>query len=378
MFVRRREVVVSVFVQVVLGLFLAHGYDFQVSYVAGRNIVCGSSPYEGGFVEDVLASGYGSYVQGIGETPLWALYTGAAYFLSSGQIFVFNILLKIPIIAANLFLSYFIKMRNGDYRFFLFNPFLLLVTAVWGKPDNIAALLALLALYGSHKALNLSVSLMVKPLAVAMAPAFICAWLRNMKTIIYTVTFSTLLFFLPFAAFGWPLETVLNGFVNWFKPAGGISIMNLVEYFYNSPVLPETFQAVGYLSVFAILLAIFIGVVFPPTTVDGIARLGLFSASLFFTVRPWVSEQNLIIIHALLIVISNRLPTRLLWVIPLVFAGVNFAIPQQLYLLWPEVVETLALFDHSTRLLAKFLVAVIWWWVLWYVIWRKNLWRWMR
>ena len=47
-FFRRRDVWIAAALQVVLSIFLAHGYDFRVEYVAGRNIVEGVSPYLGG------------------------------------------------------------------------------------------------------------------------------------------------------------------------------------------------------------------------------------------------------------------------------------------------------------------------------------------
>ncbi|MEM3119716.1 MAG: hypothetical protein QXZ57_02160, partial [Nitrososphaerota archaeon] len=76
-------------------------------------------------------------MQGIGETPIWALFTGLVYLVSFGDIFLFNIILKIPIIMANIALSYLVMKRGGDYLFFLYNPYLLLVSSIWGKPDNV-------------------------------------------------------------------------------------------------------------------------------------------------------------------------------------------------------------------------------------------------
>ncbi len=133
--------------QVGLSIFLAHGYDFRVEYVAGRNIVDGISPYLGGTLTGWMALGYGPQVQGIGETPLWALYLGVCYFLSAGQVFLFNFLSKIPIIAANVSLAYLAFSRGlKGWRFFLLNVFLIAITVTWGKPDNIATVLAILSL----------------------------------------------------------------------------------------------------------------------------------------------------------------------------------------------------------------------------------------
>ncbi len=173
-FFKRRDVWIAVALQVILSVFLAHGYDFRVGYVAGRNIANGISPYLGGTLSGWMALGYGPQVQGIGETPFWALYLGFCFLLSAGEVFLFNFLSKIPIIAANVLLAYltFSKGLRG-WRFFLLNVFLIAITVTWGKPDNVATVLAILAVTtdsAGSSALFLSTSLMIKPLALAILP----------------------------------------------------------------------------------------------------------------------------------------------------------------------------------------------------------------
>ena len=176
-FFRRRDVWIAIAIQVGLSVFLAHGFDFRVEYVAGRNIVNGISPYSGGILSGWMTLGYGSQVQGIGETPLWAIYMGLCYFLSAGQPFLFNFLSKIPIVAANVALAYFAYSKGvRGWRFFLFNIYLIVISVTWGKPDNLATLLAVVALVATDSATSsaflLSTSLMIKPLGIAILPAF--------------------------------------------------------------------------------------------------------------------------------------------------------------------------------------------------------------
>ena len=383
-FLSKKETRLSLAIQLVLAPFLSHGYDFRVSYVAARNIVYGNSPYIGGVVEGQLAEGYGSYVQGIGETPLWPLYLGLAYIISGGGIILFNTLLKIPIIIANIGLAYlFYRNGNDAWKFFLLNPFILLTTSIWGKPDNIATLLLVYSLtilpQVKRSSTILSISANIKPLIAALTPVLI-AIVRGEKNrfLLYLTVISTAFFILPFIVLGWPLETVINGFPNWFKPAGGISPFNIIELLYGSQFLPEDLSPVGYApAILALLLAVLF-LAKPPMGEKDILFYSLLSASLFFSIRPWVSEQNLILVLALFALHSGRPPPRIIWIIPLIFAFFNNSIQQQLYLIRPQVVDELEALDSTIktyRLSAKFILALGWLSALWYHIAKISKWK---
>jgi hypothetical protein len=378
---KAREFLLPLALQFGVGALLAHGYDFRVSYVAGRNVASGLSPYEDGLVEGSLASGYGGYVQGIGETPLWPLYLGMAYLLSGGQIFLFNLFLKTPIVLANLALAFLMFRLGRDGRYFLYNPFLLLVSVAWGKPDNIAALLAVTALtaYGPIRSpLSAAASLMVKPLTITAAPAYLARHRQSFTRIAAATALTAAMFFSPFIALGWSLETPLNGLSNWIKPAGGISPFNLVEavFGFGSYTLPDGLELIGMLSPASILLLVIFALYYPPKSLEGVFRLGLLSSSLFLSLRPWVSEQNLLIIHVFLILVCGRLPNTSLWTIPLAFAAANLAIPQTLYLVRPTIIDELYLLDNPIRLWLKFILAATWLAALWTVIIKRRLWFW--
>jgi hypothetical protein len=186
------------------------------------------------------------------------------------------------------------------------------------------------------------------------------------------------MFFSPFIALGWSLETPLNGLSNWIKPAGGISPFNLVEavYGFGSYTLPDGLELIGMLSPASILLLVIFALYYPPKSLEGVFRLGLLSSSLFLSLRPWVSEQNLLIIHVFLILVCGRLPNTSLWTIPLAFAAANLAIPQTLYLIRPTIIDELYLLDNPIRLWLKFILAATWLAALWTVIIKRRLWFW--
>ncbi|GBC68670.1 hypothetical protein HRbin01_00353 [archaeon HR01] len=375
----------SIGVQIVLGFFMAHGYDYRVSYVAGRNIAQGTSPYLGGVVEGFLSSWYGRDVQGIGETPLWALYTGVSYILSDGDIHIFNLILKIPIIGCNFLLSYLAVKRGCDPRFFLLNPFALLVTASWGKPDNISTYFSIVPLLLSSglvaTSLLFTVSLMVKPLGLPIFPALVGKYssqsrVRAIIMATMTIALSTAFFFLPFMVFRWPFQTVLEGAANWLKPTGGISPYNIIEAVYGTTTLPENLATLGYAPFVALAILTILISIHPPKHPQDTLSIAITSTALFLSLRPWVSEQNLYIILALMVFTLGKLPTRLLWIIPTIFAVANLSIIQNLYLiLAPTSVETPDIYP-PVRLWVKFLISIGWLALIWWTIASKRLYRW--
>jgi hypothetical protein len=362
-------------IQIALSVFLAHGYDFRVEYVAGRNIVNGISPYSGGILSGWMALGYGSQVQGIGETPLWAMYIGLCYFLSSGQPFLFNFLSKIPIVAANVALAYFAYSKGvRGWRFFLFNIYLIFTSVTWGKPDNLATLLAVVALVATESATSsaflYSTSLMIKPLGVAILPAFF-SHLRarqiqwGARFIVELVLFSAGMFLAPFIIYGWPIGKLTSGFPTWFSHAGALSPFNLMSIETGTEQLPHDLWWAGYLVLVGIIVLVTYAMIRKP---QNTLRYALFSAAVFFTLRSWNSEQNLVMILVLFILVIGELPSRWLWIIPMMFALANNAVQVQLYLLLPTIVDKLndlyAPFEIY-RLWLKFFLSLVWLIVLW-------------
>jgi hypothetical protein len=377
--------IAAIILQSALGIFLAHGYDFRVNYVAGRNIASGLSPYIGGGLTGDLAAGYGPLVQGMGETPLWALYMGLAYILSDGQVYLFNIISKIPIILANIALSYIAVRRGCDGMFFLLNPFTLLVTASWGKPDNMATLLGILSLlcrWGPlRSSLTISTSLLVKPIGLSLAASYIGYFRRQSKmSVLVFVTASTtlsmILFLMPFKILSWPLQTVVEGLPNWFKPAGGISPLNIVEALAGKQELPDSLLVLGYLAPMSIPILMVISYLHPPSRPEKAISLALLGSLLFFSLRPWVSEQNLFIILTLIILVNRRLPTKLLWIVPLLFSLANLSLPQNLYLVRPSIIGELQLIDGMPRLLIRMALSLIWLALVWKTVLKAGMLRW--
>ncbi len=376
-FISSRFVASSILLQLGLAFFLAHGYDFRVSYVAGRNVAVGGSPYLGGSLGGLLAVGYGEDVQGIGETPLWPLYLGLAYIITGGDVMAFNLVSKAPILLANIALAYifYVKGLRG-WRFFLVNPFLLLVSVGWGKPDNLATLLVVIALVNLESRLlplHLASSMMIKPLAlpaVASLPSSIRPWGNLAKKFLAIIILSLTFFFTPFILLGWPTDTVIRGLPNWLKPVGGISLFNVFELVYGSLTLPRELGWLGLLPVFSLMFSV-IYFLLKPWGPERAVEAALLTSLMFFTFRPWVSEQNLILILTLLLLAGGEVG-RPIWGTLIALMLLNYSLPQQLYLIWPGVIDFLGELDGSARvwrLLSKFLLSI----ALWILIWVSSL-----
>ncbi len=313
--------------------------------MAGRNIVRGLSPYSGGHLPN---PSYPSEIQGIGETPLWPLYLSLAFAASGGELIAFNALSKIPMLASCL-LAYALFSRRGvaGAYFYLLNPYVLMTSVAWGKPDiaaSLAAVAALLLVERRHlSALLLAFSLNVKPLGLGLVPA-IAAYLGLRRGVLYVAELSLLsiaIFAAPFALLGWEASTPLRGLGSWLSDIGIMSPTNLVDYLYGwdwgrrSPFGP----ALGYLWLAAFGLASLGVVLMRPRTGDDLARCALLGGTAFILFRPSVSEQNLILPLMLLHLAQARPPRPRLWGLILLFSALNLSIPQLLHPVYPEIVR---------------------------------------
>ncbi len=173
------------------------------------------------------------------------------------------------------------------------------------------------------------------------------------------------MFLIPFAVLGWPIVTVTNGFFSWFGHAGALSFFNFVPLATGAEQLPSNLWWTGYLAPVGILLLVAYGMI---RKQEDTLRYALLSAAVFFTLRSWNSEQNLVILFALFVLLRGDLPSRWLWIVPMCFAVANSALQAQLYLLMPTIIDELSRFYapfDMYRLWLMFFISLVWLGVLW-------------
>ena len=99
----------SIAVQLLLGLLFGHVYDIRIFMAAGHQVAVGANPY---LPADLSAVFHNPTFQGIttvGYPPPWPLILGAIYRLSFAAIpnlLIYNLAIKLPLIAANIGLAH--------------------------------------------------------------------------------------------------------------------------------------------------------------------------------------------------------------------------------------------------------------------------------
>lgn len=385
-------VLISLFIQVALAIFLGHYFDMRIFMGAGYLAGSGQNPYCLNDLSSVFHSPLFQAVPGIGYPPPYPLLLGMIYLFSFKllpNLFIYNFAIKIPVIVSNIGLAYLVRwlLKNSGagedeagkaWLFILFNPFILYTTSAWGQFDTAVALLSLASLYflyterTGYSAFLLAIAISLKSIAL---PLFFLSILYTgkrslMSAFRYLAIFipAILLFSLtPFLIFGWSISLIL---LNWnfhFTVAGGMSLFNFFELLENSYQIPRGLEIIGFIWLPALIIGTFAINPEARTFTDLVQK----SASLtliFFLTRAWISEPNINLVLPMLLILSStgRIEGKsmlLIWVIPLIFTVLNLSLPQLFFLLDQSIIHKISEFDEpirGIRLLARFLVVIPW------------------
>ncbi|OGN98730.1 MAG: hypothetical protein A2Z71_06670 [Chloroflexi bacterium RBG_13_50_21] len=390
----------SLLLQLILGLWLGHVYDQRIFMATGYLVATRQNPY---IPQDLTAIFNHTAFQGmtsIGYPPLWPLILGFIYQLSYAPIhnlLIYNLAIKLPVIIANLSLAYLVRdilNKLGQNRavsrkawfFLLFNPFVLYFTIAWGQFDSLVALLTLASLVLLDKqkiaisAILLAIAIALKPtpipvVLVALVYLWEPPWHRLFR---FLASFAISMFtfcILPFIIMNWDASPILLHWNAHFTVSGGMSFMTFYELVKDTYLLPGMWWLLG----FAWLPAILLGMLLIKTgSRDFITLLkqSLALILIFFLTRTWTSEQNLMLILPMVLILTylGGLPKICLtatWVLPLIFTFFNTSPPQLLFPVLPELMENLLRrmdVYRSGRLAARMIVVIPWqiigWWMV--------------
>ncbi|HMK92651.1 MAG TPA: hypothetical protein VK576_06605, partial [Thermoleophilia bacterium] len=236
----RRLLLLSIALQLVLGLLLGHANDMRIFMTTGYLAGTGQNPYVPRDLMHVFHHLYFDVHSTIGYPPPWPIVLGLIYrgvYAVAPSFLLYNLAMKLPVIAANVGLAYLTgailvdlgstsAVARKAWVFLLFNPFLIYFTAAWGQIDGIATLAGLAALVMLWRgrrttvsepasALLLALAACIKPVALPLLFAAL-VWLARRslwRAARYGVVFlaGVVLFYLvPFAVFGWSLAPALR------------------------------------------------------------------------------------------------------------------------------------------------------------------------
>jgi Gpi18-like mannosyltransferase len=399
--VDRLLLAISVFVQIVLALFLGHAYDTRILMATGYLVGTAQNPY---IAQNLSAVFHNNTFQGIttlGYPPPWALVLGLIYLFTYKilpNFYLYNLAIKLPIIAANIGLAYIVrqllnkagaqeKISRQAWIFLLFNPFLLLTSSAWGQFDPLVALLALLALYSLSQAkltvpaILLALAISFKPTALPLIPVvFIYLAGRSWRRTLYffaVLSLSMLLFCVaPFWIFGWDPSQILMHWNSQFVVGGGLSFMTFLEYVKWTYQLPGGWAFLGWLWLPALGIATYTlkaGI----KGFDDLLKKSVALILVFYLCRAWLSETNInLILPLVLILVSlNALDRRALaalWILPLIFSFFNTSLAQLFFPSLPGLMNTLlkwSLEFSTVRYVFRTVVVAAWlaagWWMVW-------------
>jgi hypothetical protein len=385
-------IALSIILQVVLALFFGHAYDMRIFMATGYLVGTGQNPYIAQNLSSVFQNSTFQGMTSVGYPPPWPLVNGLIYLVTYKiipNLLLYNLALKIPIIAANICLAFLVatilskvgadkKVVRKGWLFILFNPFFLYVSSAWGQFDSIVAVFSLLALVLlsegklTGSAILLALAISFKPIALPLVPAvFIYMQGRPIRQVFryFAVFFiCAFLFFVgPFPLLGWDPAPILQHWNAHFTVGGGLSFMSFLELVRNSYQLPGWWWFLGLLWVPTLGLAAF------TLKPGGAGLLDLLKKStalimVFFLFRAWLSEPNLLLVLPLILILTSmhELDPRVLtnvWVLALIFSFFNTSTFQLFFPSLPALMDRLLQESEvfrTARLVIRTIVVIPW------------------
>ena len=255
-----------------------HPFDFELWVRLGYAVVNGGNPYGNlGAVPGLSFADVYTLRDSatIAYLPFWPLITGWLYeiylFAGFGNRFVYYFLLKQPIIAGDLWLAYllykFVNTRNEKATlwvllFWVFSPFTIIISGIWGMFDSIAMSLVMLSITARNevkKATWVGMATLAKSVPVIyVLPLAIIGkkgWTRILLGFVLPALFSVIIFLV----FEWSLSSV-TGALTYTAARYGESMSIWDSFFYLDylgilPHLSDTLYALlGLLWIPAILI----------------------------------------------------------------------------------------------------------------------------
>jgi len=400
--------VASLALQLVLGLLFGHSYDTRVFMGTGFLAGTGHDPYVPLNLSRIFHHAGFSLIASIGYPPPWPLALGLIYravYVPVHSFLLYNLAIKIPVIAANVALAYLVgaflralgvspAVAARAWVLVLLNPLLLYVGAAWGEIDAIVALLSLAALalllvrrrerFGllcDGSAVLLAFAVCVKPTAAPFVAAVLVFLARGslLRAARYGVVClaGVLLFYVaPFYVYHWsraPFSQRLNVH---FVQQGALSFMTVVRPFRDPLLMQGRWWLLGLLWIPALVVGMAVASRSGDGGFDDLLRKCAGLALIVFLTRSWLAETNVVLILPPVLILAcrgvldRRAPTAV-WLIPLVFTVFNASPLQLLWVAFPQtmvrLLDDVGLYANVT-LLARAALVVAWqvagWWIV--------------
>ena len=318
--------VLAIVVREIFSFWTGHPYDFELWVRTGYWVARGVSPYgyidpapAVSFVKDISAGGNPT----IAYLPFWPLLLAGLYqlyaFLGSPTPLLYYSLLKQPIIICDVLLAYFLfrylERRGSDkamlvLKVWLFSPFNIILSGIWGMFDAIPMLFVVLALTarpGAYRGVWAGLATFAKsiPLIYTIPLAAGPKALRNIALALGVPIVASLaavwLTGWSFSVFGSTLQSTLA------KGGWSLSLWEVVFYLNSLGVISNSglaaYAFTGYVWIAAVGVATVLAYKwFGFSTERGVVQSLLLVTLTFLLLRGEVNEQYAVYLFALMLI----------------------------------------------------------------------------
>jgi Glycosyltransferase family 87 len=396
----RAVLLLSVALQLALGLVFGHDFDTRGFMAAGYLVGTGGNPYAASDLSAVFHHVRFDKLGPAGYPPPWLLALGLLYLISYAVIpnlLLYNLVLKLPVIAANVGLAYLVAailkelgaspaVARRAWILMLFNPVLLYFGAAWGQIDAIAAALAIWALTllwarrTTASAALMALSICVKPIALPVAPMSLSYlwWRGPWHALRYAGVLAVTgigLYVMPFILLEWDPSSVLHRWNGHFTLTGGLALSTAFRLWRDPLELPGWWWLVG-LAWIPALAAAMLALRRGDGGLEDLLKKTTGLVLVYFLTRARLAEPDLVLLVPLVLVLTGtgalpRWTFLAVCVIPLAFSVVNHSPLDLLFPAFPGTMESsLRWVDQyeETALVLKAALAVAWqvtgWWMV--------------
>ena len=421
--------VVGLAIRFVLAPFFGHPYDLRIFMAVGWAVAHGMTPYGQYVLQEIFLNMphphlYGTFY-GIGYPPSWGLILGFMYQIASSinpnNIYALVLSLKVPIIIGDLVASLVIfrilKLKLNEqvafkaFCFYQLCPFLIVIGAVWGMFDVLVLLLSILSAYllleeMEWSLISLAFACSLKPYPVILAPLYSIFLYKETRSIkkasIYffgVIALLSLITMVPMALFSWPVSNLYYALASHLSPTdfyydvgasytyGAASPFNVSNLFKLIDPTIKPYWILDYLWIVA-MTGFYFYAIFHISKVNfaSIVNWSFLASLVFFTTRPWVSEQNLILPFSLflLVVLFDRFHAgwkyiHALWILFFTFILIHVPAIAFLWIVYPWTLNAATAFCDGplgpVRWVLMSVLTLSWLAILWHYSIRRRIWR---
>ena len=314
-------------VREVFAFWTGHPSDFELWVRMGYAMMHGGNPY--GVLPSVSGLSFANVYSATNEPtiaylPFWPLVTGFVYWVYSlvgmNNRFVYYFLLKQPIIIGDVSLAYLLysyvasrKPESGFWvlSFWLFSPFTIVISGIWGMFDSIAICFLVLSVSSIGRVRRViwaSLAIFVKSIPIIFtAPLTLKnrSSLKDIWSFAAAVGLPAVLSVLIFVLTGWRLSTVSTTLMSTAGKGGwSMSIWSVFPFLDSlgllSPVLQGVYGILGLVWIPVLVVFSFIVIRRFRTETDvGLFQALIVCALVFLVFKAQVAEQYALYLFAL-------------------------------------------------------------------------------